>query len=208
MAPLKTRFLISSRFLQLKGSIGNYLFKKNLFTCGRSVLKNCEQLISCEGSENLRSLWPPADHRGNGSMHKVYVHTPNLPEVFQPIRGRDWDSEPIRGGDNFKKYFLRFVIFPKTSQHTCFLMLSGNSQIWHLIGFHPRDRSNIIVLIVFISTNSDPRCFYDWPACLQAPLVLDDQVIFCLTVSLDKLPASTLKAKVRNIYRIIIYNRI
>lgn len=34
----------------------------------------------------------------------------------------------------------------------------------------------------------------------QASLVLDDQVIFCLTVSLDKLPANTLKAKVRNIY--------
>ncbi|TNM93379.1 hypothetical protein fugu_001555 [Takifugu bimaculatus] len=29
-----------------------------------------------------------------------------------------------------------------------------------------------------------------------APLVLDDQLIFCLTVSLDKLPASTLKAKI------------
>ncbi|TWW63692.1 hypothetical protein D4764_03G0007000, partial [Takifugu flavidus] len=31
---------------------------------------------------------------------------------------------------------------------------------------------------------------------LKAPLVLDDQLIFCLTVSLDKLPASTLKAKI------------
>lgn len=38
------------------------------------------------------------------------------------------------------------------------------------------------------------------PSSEQAPLVLDDQVIFCLTVSLDKLPANTLKAKVRNIY--------
>lgn len=38
-----------------------------------------------------------------GNMHEVYVHTPNLPEVFQPIRGQDWHSEPIRGGDNFKK---------------------------------------------------------------------------------------------------------
>lgn len=33
---------------------------------------------------------------------------------------------------------------------------------------------------------------------LQSALVLDDQVIFCLTVSLDKLPVNTLKAKVRH----------
>lgn len=33
---------------------------------------------------------------------------------------------------------------------------------------------------------------------LQSPVVLDDQVIFCLTVSLDKLPVDTLRAKVRN----------
>lgn len=113
------------------------------------------------------------------------------PEVFQPIRGQDWDSEPIRGGDNFKKisWGLLFSQRHPNIPHA----ISGNSQIWHLIGFHPRDHSNIL-----ISTNSD-HCFYDWPACLQAPLVLDDQVIFCLTVSLDKLPASTLKAKVRNI---------
>lgn len=41
--------------------------------------------------------------------------------------------------------------------------------------------------------------FLLFPASEQAPLVLDDQVIFCLTVSLDKLPANTLKAKVRDI---------
>lgn len=33
---------------------------------------------------------------------------------------------------------------------------------------------------------------------MQSALVLDDEVIFCLTVSLDKLPANTLKAKVRH----------
>lgn len=32
---------------------------------------------------------------------------------------------------------------------------------------------------------------------LQPPLVLDDQVVFCLTVSLDKLPVNTVRAKVR-----------
>ncbi|XP_045921247.1 trafficking protein particle complex subunit 14 [Micropterus dolomieu] len=32
----------------------------------------------------------------------------------------------------------------------------------------------------------------------KSALVLDDQVIFCLTVSLDKLPVNTVKAKVRN----------
>lgn len=32
----------------------------------------------------------------------------------------------------------------------------------------------------------------------QSPLVLDDQVIFFLTVSLDKLPVNTLRAKVRH----------
>lgn len=36
-----------------------------------------------------------------------------------------------------------------------------------------------------------------WWLCMQSPVVLDDQVIFCLTVSLDKLPVDTLRAKVR-----------
>ncbi|CAJ1086483.1 microtubule-associated protein 11 [Xyrichtys novacula] len=31
---------------------------------------------------------------------------------------------------------------------------------------------------------------------VESPLVLDDQVVFCLTVSLDKLPVNTIKAKV------------
>lgn len=49
--------------------------------------------------------------------------------------------------------------------------------------------------------------FHDLPCCLvpvsclvflQASVVSDDQVIFSLTVSFDKLPVNTLKAKVRH----------
>lgn len=39
---------------------------------------------------------------------------------------------------------------------------------------------------------------------LQPPLVLGDQVVFCLTVSLDKLPVNTVRAKVRHTHMYMI----
>lgn len=121
--------------------------------------------------------------------HRIYLKCSNQSEGRIGILNQLGERTTIKG-------FVEVCYFPKDIPTYLFPhAVSGNSQIWHLIGFHPRDHSNIII---FISTNSN-HCFYDWPACLQAPLVLDDQVIFCLTVSLDKLPASTLKAKVRNV---------
>lgn len=66
-----------------------------------------------------------------------------------------------------------------------------------LMGFLP---VIAFMFLLFVIQKKFFLTFLLLPSSEQAPLVLDDQVIFCLTVSLDKLPANTLKAKVRNIY--------
>lgn len=72
--------------------------------------------------------------RATGNIHKVYVHTPNLPKVFQPIRGQDWDSGPIRGGDNFKKISWGLLFsqgHPNVPVPSCYVRdLSNMASYW------------------------------------------------------------------------------
>lgn len=79
----------------------------------------------------------------------------------------------------------------KTDREGCFLNCQYGV-ILDLLGF-PINNSLLFLTKMFLT------CLLLLPASEQAPVVLDDQVIFCLTVSLDKLPANTLKAKVRDI---------
>lgn len=79
--------------------------------------------------------------------------------------------------------------------------ISGNCHIWHHLGLNGFSPSDCFYILTLCHTKKKFfLTFLLLPSSEQAPLVLDDQVIFCLTVSLDKLPANTLKAKVRNIY--------